>query len=224
VLEPEKRARRREVRIQDGVDDLELWLHDLVRGGLAEAASRPWTSFEQMSERLVDAQAPGLARMVRDLGGLPHRTTGWPERMLIDLGRLSLLLDGTRRLTSLDPDLRAEVRTLIGIAERRQDVLARPPVHDTWDVVGRRLIVGERLNVQRTWLWGQQTQRWALLLDFSVGGEPLDQGLAAGSSLETSLCFYNGTARLRALLKEPPVLVGSVTTYPVTTSSRRGRR
>jgi hypothetical protein len=210
VLEQERRAHRRQVRISGGVDDLELWLHDLVRGGLAEAAARPWTSFEQMSERLVDAQAPGLARLVRDLGGLPHRTSGWPERLLIDLGRLALLLEGTRRLESLDPDLRAEVRTLIGIAERREEVLGSPAVHDTWDVVGRRLIVGERLSVQRTWLWGQQSQRWALLLDFSMSGEPSDQGFIPGSSSEATLCFYSGTARLRALVKEPPVLVGAV--------------
>ena len=51
-----------------------------------------------MAERLVDAQAPGLARLVRDLGGLPHRTSEWPERMLIDLGRLALLLDAARRM------------------------------------------------------------------------------------------------------------------------------
>ena len=210
MLEQEKRARRRHERIRGGVEDLELWLHDLVRGGLAEAAARPWTSFEQMAERLVDAQAPGLARLVRDLGGLPHRTSGWPERMLIDLGRLALLLDATRRLESLDPDLRAEVRTLIGIAEGRADVLATPPVHDEWDVVGRRLIVGDRLSVQRTWLWGQRTQRWALLLDFSVAGQPFEQCLAPGARIEADLCFYSGTARLRALFREPPVVSGAL--------------
>jgi hypothetical protein len=207
-------VQRREQRIQGGVDDLELWLHDLVRGGLAEAASRPWTSFEQMSERLVDAQAPGLARLVRDLGGLPHRTNGWPERMLIDLGRLALLLEGSRKLDTLDPDLRAEIRTLMGIAERRDDVLSREPVHDTWDVLGRRLIVGERLSVQRTWLWGQDTQRWALLLDFSVGGQPPDATLVPGTSVHADVCFYSGSARLRALLKQPPVPAGAVSRLP----------
>jgi hypothetical protein len=205
VLEQEKRIRRREERIGGGVDDLELWLQDLVRDGLAEAAARPWASFEQMSERLVDAQAPGLARLVRDLGGLPHRITGWPERMLIDVGRLALLLEANRRLESLEPDLRAEVRTVLGIPERRDDVLATPPVHDTWDILGHRLIYGDRLTVQRTWLRGQQTQRWALILDFSVGREPPDQVLTPGASCAGNLCFYSGTARLRALFKEPPL-------------------
>lgn len=224
ALEQEKRARRRYDRIRGGVEDLELWLHDLVRGGLAEAASRPWTSFEQMAERLVDAQAPGLARLVRDLGGLPHRTSGaprgaqrsvgWPERMLIELGRLALVLNAARQLDSLEPDLRAEVRTLIGIAEGRADVLATEPIRDAWDVLGSRRIVGDRLSVQRTWLWGQRTARWALLLDFSVAGQPFGQSPAPGARIEADLCFYSGTARLRALIKEPPVLLGDVSSLP----------
>src|SRR3982074_1708038 len=102
MLDQEKRARRRDERIQGGVDDLERWLQDLVRGGLAEAASRPWTSFEQMAERLVDAQATGLARQVRHLGGVSHTSLDWPERMLVDVGRLSLLVQAYRRLTALD--------------------------------------------------------------------------------------------------------------------------
>jgi hypothetical protein len=135
TLEQQKRARRRAERISGGVDDLERWLQDLVRAGLAEAAARPWTSYEQMSARLVDAQAPGLARLVRQLGALPHTAANWPERMLIDLGQLSLLLDAWRRLDSLPPELQAEVRSLVGINEARDDVLARPAVRDVWDVV-----------------------------------------------------------------------------------------
>ena len=111
--EQEKRASRREQRISDGVEDLQRWLEDLVRTGLAEAATRPWSSFEQMSARLVDAQAPGLARLVRDLGSLPHTRSNWPERMLIDIGQLSLVLEAWRRRDALEPRLQAEVRAQV---------------------------------------------------------------------------------------------------------------
>jgi hypothetical protein len=210
----QQRARRREERISNGIADLERWLHDLVRAGLAEAAARPWASFEQMSARLVDAQAPGLARLVRELGSLPHTASNWPERMLIDLGQVSLLLDAWRRLDSLPAGLQAEVRSLVGINESREDVLATPAVHDVWDVVGRRILDGERMRVQRTWLWGRRTQRWALLLDFSVGGQAIEQSVTPGASFEVDLCFYPGAIPLRALTKGPPVGVGSVTRLP----------
>jgi hypothetical protein len=210
----QQRARRREERISNGIADLERWLHDLVRAGLAEAAARPWTSYEQMSARLVDAQAPGLARLVRELGSLPHTASNWPERMLIDLGQVSLLLDAWRRLDSLPAGLQADVRSLVGINESREAVLATPAVHDVWDVVGRRILDGERMRVQRTWLWGQRTQRCALLLDFSVGGQAIEQSVTPGASFEAGLCFYPGASPLRALLQSPPVRVGSVTHLP----------
>ena len=70
--------------------------------------------------------------------------------MLIDLGGLVLLPEATHRLELLDADPCAEVRSRIGIPEQRDDVLATLPVHDSWDVVGRRLIFGERLTFQRT--------------------------------------------------------------------------
>ncbi len=214
ALEQQKRARRREERIRAGVDDLERWLSDLARAGLAETASRPWSSFGQVSARLVDAQAPGLARLVRDLGALPHTTPGWPERMLISLGRLWLLVEGSRRLAELEPDLQAEIRSLIGIAEGRDDVLATPSVHDAWEVAGRRVIEGERLRVQRTWLWGRRTQRWALLLDFAAFGQPLEAALTPGMCFKGNLCFYSGVLRLRALRADQPQPVASVGRLP----------
>lgn len=213
-LDQETRARRREARISAGVDDLQRWLADVARAGLAEAAARPWSSYEQMSARLVDAQAPGLARFVRGLGGLPHTAPDWPERMLIDIGQLSLLLDAWRRLDALEPDLQAEVRGLVGINESREAVLSRPPIHDVWDVVGRRILDGERMRVQRTWLWGQRTQRWALLLDFAVGGQSIQPRVAPGTSVEADLCFYSGAVRLRAIPNDAQVCIGTVTRLP----------
>lgn len=217
IVDPERaaaRARRREQRITEGVDDLQRWLEDLLRAGLAEAASRPWRSFEQMSARLVDAQAPGLARYVRELGSLPYGVRDWPERMVIELGQVWLLLTAWRRLQELEPGLRADVRSLVGLNEARDDVLDRPPEHDAWDVLGRRVIEGERMLVQRTWLWGRNSQRWALLLDFDPGGQPVEHGLAPGQSFEADLCFYAGAAPLRALVRGAPRQVDAVATLP----------
>jgi uncharacterized Zn finger protein len=212
--EQRKRASRREERITEGVEDLDRWLQDVLRAGLAEVATRPWSTFDQMSARLVDAQAPGLARLVRHLGGLPHTTSNWPERMLIDVGRLALLLDAWRRRTHLDPRQQDEVRTLVGINEPREAVLSRPPVHDTWDVLGRRVLESERMRVQRTWLWGQQTQRWALLLDFSVAGQPIEQLVTPGLSFEADVYFYAGALPLRGIVGPSPCRVGAPKLLP----------
>jgi hypothetical protein len=210
ALEQQKRAQRRDARIERGIDDLESWLHDLLRAGLAETAQRPGTTFDQMAARLVDAQAAGLARLVRELAIMPHLGHTWPERMLIAIGRLGLLLEAWRRQDALEPDLRADVRSIVGIAETRDDVLATSAVHDRWDVIGRRVIDGERFRVQRSWLWGRGTQRWALLLEFAAGPQALDSSLVPGTSVDGALCFYSSAVPLRALLKNPPRLTGSV--------------
>ncbi|HEY3060750.1 MAG TPA: SWIM zinc finger family protein [Chloroflexota bacterium] len=214
AAEQQKRARRREQRIDRGVDDLELWLHDLLRAGLAETAQRSNGTFDQMAKRLVDAQASGLARFVRELAILPHLSAQWPERMLVAIGRIGLLIEAWRRLDVIDADLKAEVRSLIGIPESREDVLATPPVNDSWDVIGRRVIDGERLRVQRTWLWGRQTRRWALLLEFSAGLQALDSTFVPGRSATATLHFYSGALRLRALAADQPALEGIVDRLP----------
>jgi hypothetical protein len=220
-----ERVRRRDERIQAGVEDLDRWLQDFARAGLAEMAARPWSTFDQMAARLVDAQAPGLARMVRDLGALPHTQTNWPERMLIALGKLTLLVEAWRQLDTLDADLRAEVRGLVGINEPREAVLAQPPVHDTWDVVGRRLLEGERMRVQRTWLWGTDSRRWALLLEFSAGGQPLDRTWLPGTRVEASLCFYPGSTPLRALvLGSDTRVVRRTSSLPAVSAAEMTRR
>ena len=196
--------RRREGRIGAGLDELERWLEDVVRDGLAELPSRPRSSFERMAARLVDAQAPGVARLVRELSWLPQSGERWPERMLIALGRLQLVVEAWRRLETLDESVQAELRALLGISESREDVLARPAVHDRWSVLGRRVVQEERMRIQRTWLHGQGSQRWALLLEFALGGQRFEQQFVAGTSFEADLCFYAGSLPLRAQVAHAP--------------------
>src|SRR5690348_14248275 len=67
--DPQAQARRvekREGRIESGLAQLEAWLADLVSQGLVAARTQPPQYWAQMAARLVDAQAPGVARRVRD--------------------------------------------------------------------------------------------------------------------------------------------------------------
>lgn len=72
-----RRAERRAERITGGVTELEERLADLLRSGLAGAEQAGYGLWEETAARMVDAQAPGLAARVRDLGAIPATGPGW---------------------------------------------------------------------------------------------------------------------------------------------------
>ena len=70
-----------------------MWLRDIARGGLAAVGSQPPKFWERTAARLVDA-CPGVARLVREMAGVPASGEGWEGRLLERLGRLYLLMEG----------------------------------------------------------------------------------------------------------------------------------
>ena len=193
-----KRAAEREARVAGGVEDLQRWLRDAVRGGLGAGRLRAWDEWDAFAARLVDAQAPGAAARLRSLGGVAAgRPDGWPERLLSGLGLLHLLCEAHVRA---DGPVREDVRALLGWNVGREEVLAGPHVGDRWAVLARTVIDQERLRVQRTWLWGLETTRPALLLDFAPLGAPLEPRPAPGMAMTAELAFHPSATPLRALV------------------------
>ena len=208
AVDPEaqvKRAQQREKKIEGGLANLDQWLQDIVRQGLATLPNQPYGFWDQAAARLVDAQAPGLAQRVRSLASIPHTGQDWPERMSRSLGLLHLLVQGYRRSDTLSPMMRAEVRSQIGWSQSQDELRRRleqkdPLVScekDIWQVMGR---VSRNLNGQRVWLRGSQSQRWALVLNFAYGGQPLDVSLVPGTCFDGELIFYPGTGIQRAFV------------------------
>lgn len=200
-----KRAAQREAKVSAGVEDLKLWLQDLVRGGLAVAQSEPYSFWETPAARLVDAQAGGLARQIREMAGIPYSgDPRWPERLLERLGSLYLVLEGYQRLESLPPGTQADIRTAIGWTIKQEELLSDPSAdvrQDHWLVLGKRIVEEEKLTIQRTWLWGRSTQQAALILSFAISGQRLDVSLIPGTQLAADLVFYPSAYPLRALIK-----------------------
>jgi hypothetical protein len=200
--EPSKQALRREARVKEGIDSLALWLRDVVTHGFTALAARPYSFYDDAAARLVDSQAPGLARMVRQMAALPASGEGWQDRALQSIGLIQLLMQAYRSLSTLALETQADVRAAIGWTVKQEEVLQTEPVSDVWTVAGIRIHQEDRLTVRRTWLIGHRTGRYALLLAFIGPGQKEEAVLPLGSTLVADLCFFPGAWPQRALIKE----------------------
>ncbi|MFC9998318.1 DUF5691 domain-containing protein [Nocardia sp. NPDC127526] len=189
---------QRQARVTAGLADLDTWLTDQIRTGLAQA-DRSHHAFESVAARMVDAQAPGIALTLRRLPRLSTRSD-WPQQLLREYARLHLLATAHRRLADLSPALRSSVRTHIGYPTPAESVRAEPPVRDHWMVLGQHTSAEDGLHTRRVWLRGRSTARWALLIDHNYGSPtfPPDTPVP-GQQIDADLHFYPAAAPLRAL-------------------------
>jgi len=195
-----KRIEKRETRISDGLAQLETWLTDIVAEGLAATRAQGDGFWEKMAARLVDSQAPGLARRVRELSWA-STSREWQTELLAGVARLQLLIDGYRALDRLSAPLAAEVRTLIGWTQDQEQLRQREGMRDHWQVLARRQTNDETLTTQMTWLHGANTRQFALVLEFAVGSQPLPVTYSVGQVLDAELVFFDGEPPIRALEK-----------------------
>jgi len=209
----DKRARKREDSVRAGLAALDLWLRDLVRGGLGAVEGEGDAFWEHRAAELVNAQAAGLGRRLKALAEVPGTSEDWPVRLLLALGRIALLIDAYGRQDELPEELRGELRAAIGWNQRKEDVAeSGERVVDRWLVVGQSLEVEDRLTVRRSWLVGLSSRRPALVLEYRVGNQAWAERLAPGLVVDATAVFWPSAGPLRALLADrtgsAPVLDG----------------
>jgi hypothetical protein len=184
-----------------GLTELDRWLCDQVRQGLAASQRSGYRLWDDIASRMVDAQAPGLAERIRALAAVPHSGPGWEGRLLEEYALLRLLVTAYSDPGKLPPALRHTVRSRIGFTVRQAEVLASAaPVRDHWHVLARRDLDQDRIRTRRVWLRGRRTGRFALVLNFAAAGLPLDGSLTVGTEAEADLAFYPAAVPLRALV------------------------
>jgi hypothetical protein len=193
-------AARREQRVDDGIEELDQWLRDQVAHGLARAERAPYTLWDDVARRLVDAQAAALAGRVKALAPVAHGGADWPGRLLAEYALLRLLTTAHRRQGELPEPLRATVRSRVGFTVHQDEVLRGERIRDRWYVAGVRDTEQDRLVTRRVWLRGRESGRPALILSFAAPGRALDGSLLTGGTLDAELAFYPGAQPLRALV------------------------
>ncbi len=194
----------RVARMAAGLAELDRWLDDRLRTGLADPSLAGYKTWDGLAARLVDAQVGGLANRVRRLAGLVGAHPDWHSQVLSELGLLHLLATSGRHLGALPPGLADSVATTIGWQVRQAEVLAGVPQTDHWVVMGRSDTREDRIEVRRIWLRGTAgsvgAHRWAMVLSFAAYRQSLDATLTVGTQVHADVFRYPGAVALRVLM------------------------
>ncbi|MEP6748965.1 MAG: SWIM zinc finger family protein [Bacteroidota bacterium] len=196
-----KRQQARQKKVNDGIEELLRWIKDIIRNGIISIPEKENAWFENMARRMVDAQAPGLAGMVRNLGAVNFFSEGWQTSFMDRLLRLFMILQGYKNSDDLNESLLADIRAAIGFTQNQEELKEHKGVNDTWLVLGKQITEEDNLTTERNWLFGTNTRQYALVLQFLIRGQGAQYALTPGQVMEAELVFFPSAIPLRAIIK-----------------------
>lgn len=197
-----KRLQAREQKINDGIEDLRLWISDIIRNGIISMPEKGGAWFEHMAKRMVDAQAPGLANWIRNLSDTAFYEEGWQSGFMDQLIQLYLLIEGYKNSETFDPDLQQDLRTGIGFTFKQDELKEQPGITDNWLVLAKQVMERDNITTERCWLYGTKTDQYALVLQFIARGQTGQLTLSPGMFLNAELVFYPSVLPMRAIIKQ----------------------
>ncbi|NNV55063.1 SWIM zinc finger family protein [Limnovirga soli] len=197
-----KRQKAREQKVDDGLDELLLWIKDIIRNGIINIPEKTAAYYENVARRMVDAQAPGLAGMVRVLEDINFYKEGWQTLFLDQIVKIYLVIQGYKNTGSLNETLQNDIRSLIGFTQNQDELKVKQGIRDDWFVLGKQVSQEEQLTVERNWLFGIHTNQYALVLQFYVRNQVPSVTLTPGLVTDAELVFYSSSFPIRALVKQ----------------------
>ncbi|HYG40588.1 MAG TPA: hypothetical protein VD908_18300, partial [Cytophagales bacterium] len=204
-----KRADARAKKVSQGVEEISLWIKDLIRNGLISVPEKAYSFWQDPAARMVDAQAPGLSGMIRGLAGINYFKEGWQGDLLHKLVQIYLVTEGYKKIGQLPEQLQNEVKSLIGWSQSQEELKNSIGIKDKWLVMSKQSEQQDNLFIQTHWLYGENSLRHALVLNFYHKSQPTDLGLIPGTAVDGEIVFYPGSYQLRAIVKERKA------TYPI---------
>lgn len=197
-----KRRQAREQKVGDGIEELLQWIKDIIRNGIITMPEKGMAWFEGMARRMVDAQAPGLAGMIKDLGEIGFYRDGWQSEFMDQLLRLYLVINGFKNSEALPALMQQDIRTWIGFTQNQDELKEQPGITDTWLVLGKQVTEEDNITVERNWLYGITSNQYALVLQFLVRGQGGQLAFTPGLYVQAELVFYPSIIPLRAIVKK----------------------
>lgn len=199
----EKRWQQRVLLMASGMDELELWLRDLIRQGIANTDIQKASFWNQVAAKMVDAKLPRISTYLKETHQLILQNQNWSEIVVARLGELYLWSESFKKRALLSPELQEELYQSLGKIVKKADILEQhASIKDLWFVLGKKEGVDiEGRSFRKIWLQGQNTKKQALLLDYAFGSMGYEQQYVIGDLLDGALVYYSKAYPQRAIFE-----------------------
>ncbi len=186
--------------MKSGAVELENWLRDVIRGGLAALEDASPEYWQNISARMVDAKMGAIGRRIRLLQPM-LKSENPQQKVLEELTDLYLFAKGFNNFENLPESLQQELLNTAGVTTKKDRLLALNGIPDKWLILGITEGEEENLRYRRSWLNGEQSEKTILLLDYAWGKNPFDTHWKVGELLEGEAVYYPANYAQRAVLK-----------------------
>jgi len=150
---------------------------------------------------MVDAQAPGLANMVRQLGETNFFTEDWQQQFLEQLLKIYIVAEGYSRHHTGETPFLQDLRSWVGFTINQDELKEQSGITDTWLVLAKQSNEVDNVTTEKYWLYGLEQKKYALVLQFTVRGQGSQLSLTPGLYVQAELVFFPSVNPMRALIK-----------------------
>lgn len=199
VTSAASRLGKREELMNTGLADLELRLIDIIDRGLADTNVLGPDFWIETAARLTDAKLSGLGNRLRILA----KNDPEPAEQLRVIGDLYLAVRAWQQRSILPEKQAEELYQFCGINLKKDELLTHPGRNDHWLVMGLVEGVEDRLRYRRVWVRGEESKRYALLLDYAFGERAFERTWPLTSSWQGNAHYYPGNYPQRAVFPFP---------------------
>lgn len=208
ALAKEKRWQKRLQLMESGLAELQLWLEDIIRQGVANLPIQQSSFWDAVAAKMVDAKLPRVSSFLKETYQMTLTTEDWLEPVITRLGELQLWIDAFGNREKLPKALQEELYNALGRNLKKSDILQNnPSVKDNWLVLAVLEEVDvEGRNYRKVWLLGLKKQQFALLLDFSFGNVGYEQQYFTDTVIQSSLVYYSTLSPQRAICENYQLL------------------
>jgi hypothetical protein len=201
VAAQQKRIQEREQKIAQGLAELQQFLEDAVRIGLATLAHRD-DLWDKIQRRLIDAQAQGIANRLNWIRNQIGHSNDWATHVIPAFTQLHLLIAAYHHQQHLPPAMADDIRELVGWHKQRETILARKPVAGSWLVLSTDTRYESGFYQQHIWLYNCHHQQFAVIRNFAHEHNQaiLEFNYQPGTLISAQAYFYSDYQPLRAIV------------------------
>ena len=193
-------------QMSSGLEELENWLQDTLRQGLASLEQQP-DFWKNISARMVDAKLGAVGRRLKTIRLLIGQQENWYEQVTQELGNIYLLIRALKNIDQLAPPLQRDVLTMSGVTVRKNELEKEGmSVTDVWMILATSEKEEDNLRSRRTWVYGWKTKRYGLVLDFAWGRTDFTEFYTAGEVFEGTIIYYPSNSPIRVQVKDKKII------------------